>query len=97
MTRTLEMWKTYSNRTGDKNIADYLFVGDIITTDLIIHIRNHMTLESDRPNYIQLSEIQDYYFDFSRSLKPAYHTFSECDNKWRYHGVCYKWETINRE
>ncbi len=35
MARTLEMWKIFMARTGNKNITDYLLVGDIVTEDLI--------------------------------------------------------------
>ena len=96
MSRSLEMWKAYLDRTGNHNIGDYFIIGDVISTDLIDYIRMNMSLESDTPNYIQIKEVQGYYYDLSRALRPVYHTFSECDNQWRYHGICHKWETINR-
>ena len=96
MTKSLEMWKVYLDHTNNHNISDYFIVGNVISTDLIDYIRMNMSLESDTPNYIQIKEIQGYYYDLSSALKPVYHTFSECDNQWRYHGICYKWESINR-
>lgn len=96
MTRTLENWITFMEHTNKKNLADYLIIGDVISIDLIEFIRTHMKLETDIPDYIQIKEIQGYYFDISQILKPVYHTFSAYDNKWRYHGICYKWEMINR-
>lgn len=89
------MWKAYSKRTG-KKIADYLIVGDLIAEDLITHIRNHMPLETDKPKYLQLKEVQGYSYDLARALKAIYPTFAECDNIWRFYGFCFKWETINR-
>lgn len=96
MSRSLEMWKAYLDHTSKPNIGDYFIIGDVISTDLIDYIRMNMSLESDTPNYIQIKEIQGYYYDLSKALRPGYHTFSGCKNQWRYHGICYKWETINR-
>lgn len=94
--RTLAAWALYSERTGKKNIADYLIVGDLITEDLIAYIRNRMPLETDKPKYLQLEDVQGYSYDLARILKPIYPTFTECDSQWRFHGACFKWETINR-
>ena len=96
MTKTLENWKMFMERTGKKNTADYFNVGDVVNADLIDYIRANIPLETDTPDYIQLSKIQAYYYDIARTLRPVYYTFSEYDNEWRYHGICYKWETINR-
>ena len=96
MSRSLEMWKAYLDRTGNHNIGDYFIIGDVISTDLIDYIRMNMSLESDTLSYIQIKEIQGYYYDLSGALKPIFHTFSGCDNQWRYHGICHKWESINR-
>lgn len=96
MTRSLEMWKAYLDHTNNHNISDYFIVGDVISTDLIDYIRMNMSLETDKEDYIQINEIQGYYYDLARALKPVYHTFSKCDNLWRYYGICYKWESISR-
>ena len=96
MTRTLAMWKAFMERTGNKNIVNHLLVGDLITEDLIDYIRNHMPLETDKIDYFQLKEISFYNYDISRALRPVYPTFVACNARWRYHGNCYKWETINR-
>lgn len=71
-------------------------VGDIVSADFITHIRKHMPLETDKPNYVQVNDVQGYYYDLVRALKPVYPTFAECGGQWRYYGVCHKWETINR-
>ena len=94
--RALAAWKLYSERTGKKNIADYLIVGDLIAEDLITHIRNHMPLETDKPDYLQLDEVQGYSYDLARALRPIYPTFTAYGSQWRFHGACFKWETINR-
>lgn len=96
MTRTLEMWIAFREHTSRENVADYFIIGNIISTDLIDYIRVNMPLETDKPDYIQISAIQGYYYDFSRALKPVYHTFSAYNNQWRYHGICFKWESISR-
>ena len=96
MTRTLEMWTSFTDHTGRRNIADYLIVGDMVTEDLITHIRNHMTLETDKPKYLQLEDVQGYSYDLARALKPIYPTFTAYGSQWRFHGACFKWETINR-
>ena len=95
MTRTLEMWKLFMERTGNKNISDYLLAGDIVTEDLIDYIRNHMPLETDKYDYLQLDEIQGYCYDLGLVLRPVHPTFAACNAQWRYYGNCYKWETIN--
>ena len=94
--KRLEMWKAYSERTGKESIADYLIVGDLIADSLIVHIRSHMPLETDKPQYLQLEEVQGYSYDLAKILKPVFLTFTECNGQWRFHGACYKWETINR-
>lgn len=94
--RTLAAWELYSERTGEKDISGYLIAGDLIAEDLIIHIRNHMPLETDKPDYLQLEDVQGYSYDLARILKPIYPTFTACSNQWRFHGACFKWETINR-
>lgn len=96
MTRTLEMWKLFMERTSNKNVVDYLLVGDIVTEDLIDYIRNHMPLETNEIDYLQLKEIQYYSYDISRALRPVYPTFAAYGARWRYHENCYKWETVNR-
>lgn len=96
MPRTLEMWKLFMERTGNKNVVDHLLVGDLITEDLIDYIRDHMPLETDEIDYFQLRKIQYHSYDISRILRPVYITFAECDTQWRYYGDCYKWETVNR-
>ncbi len=94
--RTLAAWGLYSERTGEKGISNYLNAGDIVSADLIIHIRNHMPLETNKPNYLQLEDVQGYSYDLARALKPIYPTFAESGGKWRYYGTCFKWGTINR-
>lgn len=96
MTRTLEMWRLFIERTGNKNVVDYLLVGDVVTEDLINYIRNHMPLETDKIDYLQLKEISFYTHDISRALRPVYPTFAACNTQWRYYGDCHKWESINR-
>lgn len=96
MTRTLEMWKLFMARTGNKNIVDYLIYGDKVTTDMISYIREHMPLETDKQNYVQVNDIQGYYYDLARALRPVFPTFAECNQQWRYYGVCYKFENTNR-
>ena len=56
--RTLAAWELYTERTGEKDISNYLNVGDVIAEDLIIHIRNYMPSETDTPEYLQLENIQ---------------------------------------
>jgi len=95
-TRTLAAWELYSERTGGKDISNYLIAGDLVEEDLVIHIKNHMPLETDKPNYLQLEDVQGYSYDLARALKPAYPTFAECGGQWRYYGACVKWGAINR-
>lgn len=78
------------------DIFNYLNAGDIVTADLIIHIRNHIPLETDKPNYLQLKDVQGYSYDLARVLKPIYPTFTECGGIWRYCGRCFQFETINK-
>ncbi|MCM1224697.1 MAG: hypothetical protein NC548_60640 [Lachnospiraceae bacterium] len=94
--RTSAMWKAYAERTGEKDISSYLNVGDLIAEDLISYIRKHMPLETDKPNYLQLSEAQGYSYDLARVLQPVYPTFAECNSQWRFYGFCFRYETINR-
>ena len=96
MTRTLEMWKAFMERTDNKNITDYLIIGDVVTEDLIDYIRIHIPLETDKIDYLQLKEIQYYSYDISRALRPVYSTFAECGGIWKYYGACFRFETINR-
>ena len=96
MTRTLEMWKLFMERTGKKSIGDYLLVGNLVSEDLFDYIRNHMPLETDTPNYVQLDDVQGHCYDLGLVLRPVFPTFAEYDTQWRYYGNCYKWETINR-
>lgn len=94
--RTLAAWKAYSERTGEKDISSFLNVGDLIAENLLTHIRSHMPLETDKPNYLQLKKVQGYSYNIAKALKPVFPTFVEYNNQWRYYGACFKWETINK-
>ena len=58
MDRTLEAWKAFTGRTGRQTITDYFTYGNIVTADVISYIRAHMPLETDKPNYVQVNDIQ---------------------------------------
>lgn len=78
-----------------KNIRHYFTHGDVVNTDLIDYIRGRMQLEMDKPDYVQVDEIQDYCYDGVRALGAIFPSFAECSGQWRYYGACYKWESVN--
>lgn len=94
--KRLEMWTLFTDQTGRRNIAEYLIVGDMVTEDLIAYIREHMPLETDKPKYLQLKDVQGYSYNLARALSPLYPTFTAYGSQWRFHGACFKFETINR-
>lgn len=94
--RTLEMWKIYMENTGKKNITDYFIRGDVVNGSVLDYVRENMPLETDKPDYVQLDDVQGYHYDLARALKPVYPTFAECGGQWRYYGCCCKFETVNR-
>lgn len=94
--RTLAAWKLYSERTGEKDISNYLNVGDIISADLAYSIMGVLSEGTPLVSYFQTATPFAYSYDLGAVLRPIFATFAECSGKWRYCGHCFQFETINR-
>ena len=94
--RTLAAWELYSERTGEKDISNYLNVGDITTADLVYSLMGKTSKDMPPISYFQTAEPFDYCYDLAKILRPIFPTFAECDGIWRYCGHCFQIETVNR-
>ena len=94
--RTLAAWKLYSERTGEKEISNYLNVGDIISTDLAYSLMGVLSEGTPPVSYFQTAEPFSYSYDLGALLRPIFATFAECSGIWRYYGHCFQFESINR-
>ncbi len=94
--RTLAAWELYSERTGEKDISNYLNVGDIVSEDLAYSIMGVLLEGAPPVSYFQIAEPFSYSYDLGAVLRPIFATFAESGGIWRYCGRCFQFEIINR-
>ena len=94
--KTLDGFKLYSSITGRGDAAAYLSKGDIVSNELFKHLKHTMPLITDSRYCLQLGEPLDYAYTPGLHLKPLYMTFTEFKGAWRFHGLCFKNETIDK-
>lgn len=94
--KTLDSFKLYSSITGNEDAAAYLSKGDVVSPDLVEHLKHTMTPITETKYCLQLGEPIDYAYTLDRRLEPLYMTFSDFKGIWRYHGLCFKNGTIDQ-
>jgi len=94
--KTLDGFKHYASIIRDADAAAYLSKGDIISHGLFEHLKHTMPLITDSRYCLQLGEPLDYAYTPGLHLKPLYMTFTKFKGAWRYHGLCFKNETIDK-
>lgn len=85
------MHKTYEN--WDRNLIDYLQVGDTVDRELYSHFLNIMPPKRMYSNFIQMGGA----YGESAEGKPTYFTIEKVDGEWTYRGTCHAGETEHQE
>lgn len=79
-----------------KNELYRLHKGDIVSSDLICHLKDNLQIVTESKYFLQLGGAVDYSFTLDGHLEPLYMTFSEFKKVWRYCGCCFKYGTIDQ-
>ena len=96
ITKTLQGWCEFTDRTGKSSICHYLNKGDIVAEDIVDYFLNIMPPRAMSYGYLQVGEPYNHVYDVSGRLRPTFMTFAKCDGVWRYYGYCFAYETIDR-
>jgi len=90
--KTLDGWR----KSGLPTIEDYLDPGDTVDDELVDYFRNVLPPLCDRSSLFQAGGTHSTEQDDAGRWRPTFLTFSRSDGEWRYAGVCFPGEAVNR-
>lgn len=77
-----------------KNELYRLHKGDVVSSNLICHLKDNLQIVTESKYFLQLGGAVDYSFTLDGHLEPLYMTFSK--GALRYLGCCFKNETTDQ-
>lgn len=94
--KTLDGFMYFSSITGNTDVTAYLNKGDVVSCDLVEHLKRTLPLITESKYFLQFGGAVDYSFTLNGHLEPLYMTFTEFKGVSRYMGLCFKNETIDQ-
>jgi len=90
--KTLDGWR----KSGLPTVEDYILPGDEVDDDMVDYFRDILPPICDRSSLLQAGGTYSTEQDGTGRWRPTFITFSRSDTGWRYNGLCFPGETVNR-